>query len=389
MRIGIVTGEYPPMQGGVGAYTRILAQHFAKCEHNVFVFTSIAAAESSPAIGLTNKVRRWGPITLRQIKQWAQAEKLDLINLQFETAAYAMSPWIHFLADALRPIPLVTTFHDLFVPYLFPKAGGLRHWIMRHLAHTSAGVIVTNQEDLMRVSGLTNATLIPIGSNILTPIPPDFDPQPWREKAGASNQDFLIGHFGFINRSKGVDILLEDIAAIRKKYNYPLKVVMVGGKTGSSDTSNVEYLREIEQLIESLGLGSHVRWTDFIADEDVSAFLTACDVVALPFRDGASYRRGSLMAAIYHGCVIITTQPNVPIPLFVDGENMILAQAETLNINTPPYIHITHSLLKVYRDADLREHLRQGAKKLARHFDWDNITQEYLAYFRRILGAGS
>jgi glycosyltransferase involved in cell wall biosynthesis len=139
MRIGIVTGEYPPMEGGVGAYTRILARTLAQQGHEVFVFSSSQAREDHPEITLTNSVAHWGPGSLRALHRWSRSVQPDVVSLQFETAAYGMSPWIHFLPDVLRGVPVVTTFHDLLFPYLFPKAGRLRDWIVMRLARASAG----------------------------------------------------------------------------------------------------------------------------------------------------------------------------------------------------------------------------------------------------------
>jgi hypothetical protein len=39
MRIGFITGEYPPMQGGVGAFTRELAREMVRQGHDVEVLT--------------------------------------------------------------------------------------------------------------------------------------------------------------------------------------------------------------------------------------------------------------------------------------------------------------------------------------------------------------
>ena len=79
------------------------------------------------------------------------------------------SPAINFLPWRLRGIaPAVVTFHDLRVPYLFPKANGLRGWVVRTMARRSAGCIATNAADLTRLQQWTDKPLrhIPIGSNI-------------------------------------------------------------------------------------------------------------------------------------------------------------------------------------------------------------------------------
>jgi glycosyltransferase involved in cell wall biosynthesis len=377
MRIGIVTGEYPPMQGGVGAYSRILARTFAEQGHNVFVFSSKSTGSVDAAVELTtNPGARWNVRSLQAIRQWATTRRFDVINLQFQTAAYQMSPWIHFLPQWVN-VPVVTTFHDLRFPYLFPKAGRLRNWIVTQLARTSTGIIATNHEDWQRVRHLTNTTLIPIGSNIQTSLASDFDPQVWRKKAGAQDSDFLMAHFGFVNRSKGLETLLAGLTKLRT-CGTAAKLVMIGGRTGSSDPTNTGYVDEIEALIERLHLRSFVQWTGFVDDESVSAYLKASDAVVLPFLDGASYRRGSLMAAIHHGCTIVTTRPDVLIPTFKNGENMVLIPARDSQA-------LAHAIAELIQSWEHRERLRAGAVALARHFDWTQIAHDCVQFFEPLI----
>ncbi len=374
------------MQGGVGAYTRILARHYADLGHQVFIYADHRATEDHRNIHLTATVRHWGRGTIGKIRRWAQDNALDVINLQFETAAYGMSAWVHFLPGIVRDVPVVTTFHDLLPPYLFPKAGKARDWIVMHLARQSAGVIVTNHEDYLRLKDLQPTVLIPIGSNIPNALPADYDRAEWRSKANATDADFLVAYFGFMNRTKGIDILLEDTAQLIGA-GYPVKLVMIGGRTGTSDPANHTYAQEIEQLISELGIAEYITWTGYVDDEAVSAFLTCCDCVSLPFTDGASYRRGSLMAAIQHGCAIITTKPQVKIPAFVDGENMLLARYELISDSTPPFLHVSPGILQLYRDEALRKRLKSGARRLSAKFRWDNIAADNIRFFRQVIDA--
>jgi glycosyltransferase involved in cell wall biosynthesis len=378
MRIGIVTGEYPPMQGGVGAYTRILAHELARQTHEVLVFSSAQTCEADSAIDLTNTARSWGLATLFGITRWARHKHLDILNLQFQTAAYRMSPWIHFLPDLIHGIPVVTTFHDLRFPYLFPKAGQLRNWIVMRLARASEGVITTNHEDCANLGDENRKVLIPIGSNILQPLPKNFEPALWREKIGIATDDFVLAYFGLFNRTKGLDILLDSLRDLNKR-GIPAHLVLVGGGLGNSDPTNAAFARSFQEQITRLGLSDVVHMTGYLDDESaVGSYLAASDVVVLPFLDGASYRRGSLVAAIHYGCTIVTTTPAVDVPEFRHGENMFLVPAGNR-------VGLQNTLLKLYHNPALRQQTRRGAYELAQRFEWSQIAQQYVTFFERIL----
>src|SRR5688572_21148827 len=122
MRIGLITGEYPPMHGGVGAFTHELSREMVRQNHEVHILTRKEAKADSDGIIIEPTIgRTWGWHTLNVAAAWAQRSKLDIVNVQFQTAAYDMHPAMHFLSHFLRTIPLIVTFHDLRVPYLFPK----------------------------------------------------------------------------------------------------------------------------------------------------------------------------------------------------------------------------------------------------------------------------
>lgn len=373
MRIGIITGEYPPLQGGLSDYTDILSRGLLAAGHDVFVFSDQRAQAQSDAIPLENTARRWGIGTMRAIRRWAVGNTLDVVNLQFQTAAYGMSPWVHCLPHLL-PVPLVTTFHDLRVPYLFPKAGRLREWIVLHLARASAGAIVTNPEDHQRIRHLPQVRMIPIGSNVQNDLPADFDRNAWRGKAGAGNGDWLLAHFGFINHSKGVDTLLH---AVSRLDDAPLKLLMIGGRTGTADPTNQAYAAQIERLIRTLQLESRVRWTGYVQPHEVSAYLMAADALALPYQDGASYRRGSLMAAIEHECAIMTTQPTITTPGF---------DASALCLVPPNDPAALADAIRRLMDAPAeRDRLRQGAKALRQRFQWAQIARDTAEFFEQVI----
>jgi glycosyltransferase involved in cell wall biosynthesis len=383
MRIGQITGEYPPMQGGVGAFTQELSRALAELGHETFVFTDHRAANGSehePA-RVTADAHTWGWGALSRIRRWAHAQKLDVINIQYQAAAFNMAAFVHILPVRLDSVCVVTTFHDLLVPYLFPKAGPLRYQAVLTLARSSDGVIVTNRGDQERLSSersIASLRHIPIGSNITPKLAPDYNRAVWRAALSFQPDDIVIGYFGFLNASKGIDTLLQG-ARIALNNKLPVKLLMIGGRTGTSDPVNIVYAQEVDQMVEDLDLTEHIRWTGFVDEQAVSGHLAAADMIALPFRDGVSFRRGSLMAALAHGCAIITTHPQMEVPELISEEQVRMIPAES-----PTALSI--AIEDLAYNPELREDLGRHARALAQQFTWENIAVQTAAYFEELLG---
>jgi glycosyltransferase involved in cell wall biosynthesis len=382
MRIGQITGEYPPMQGGVGAYTQELSQALADLGHELFVFTDHRAANGGKheSVNVTADAHTWGWGTLSRIRRWAQAQKLDIVNIQYQAAAYNMAAFVHILPVRLDTVRVVTTFHDLLVPYLFPKAGPLRYQAVLTLARSSDGVIVTNRGDRERLAAersIASLRHIPIGSNIKPQLAPDYNRTVWRAALGFQPDDIVIGYFGFLNASKGIDTLLQGVRIARNN-KLPVKLLMIGGRTGTSDPVNIVYAQEVDQMVDGLDLHEHIRWTGFVDDQAVSGHLTACDIVALPFRDCTSFRRGSLMAALAHGCAIITTHPQTDVPELISDQQVRMIPAES-----PTALSI--AIEDLGYNPELREDLGHHALELAQQFTWENIAVQTAAYFEELL----
>ena len=377
MRVGLVTGEYPPQPGGVGDYTRELAAALAAQGAEVHVLTHQRARGTGP-VTIHPLIGRWGWLALRQIRAAAKRLKLDLLNVQYQTAAYGLTAPIYFLPD-VAGVPVVVTFHDLREPYLFPKAGGLRRSAVNHLARRAAGVIATDPADaaeLARRGGVRHVTHIPIGSNIAPAPPANYDRTLWRLALGVQPDEMLLGYFGFLNASKGGDTLISALAILDDR-KAKLKLVLIGGAAGASDPTDAAFAAQLDKLIRRYNLADRIIRTGFIAAPEVSANLLACDAVVLPYRDGVSFRRGSLLAALAHGCPVITTTPAAPLPELREGENIRLVPPES----APALVLAVTGLL----DAPaLRSRLSQGALALAARFGWDQIAAGTLDFYRSI-----
>lgn len=406
MKVCFLTGEYPPMQGGVADHTAHLARRLVKLGVDVSVLTSIEAGSDRQVYAI---MPGWGFGCWRQIGHWLDEHRPDVLHIQYQAAAYDLGGWANWLPWWLRRRKtrprVVVTFHDLRVPYLFPKAGPLRWRSILALARYADAVIVTNVEDEQRLrkalgigeSGKRTVsapdslspdspisvilTLIPLGSNVHLQLPSGYDRDGWRAKFWRAKMEveertLLLAYFGFLNESKGgEDLVLALEQLVRQGHNVHL--LMMGGQVGDVDPTNRAYAERVRSLVRTAGLVERVHWTGYISLEEVSANLLAADVVVMPYRDGVSFRRTTFIAALCHGRPVVTTFPTVSLVELRDGENVLLVPPHDVD-------SLAGAIARLAGDAGLCARLSEGAEALGGRFDWAAISQQTLDLYRRL-----
>lgn len=384
MHILFVTGEYPPMQGGVGAYTAALSQALLAQGVDVCVLTdrraTVSPELSTPLPAYPQvypQIDRWGWNSLGKIARFAEKVAADWIHVQYQTAAFGMHPAINFGPTfwRRRGLRVAWTYHDLLVPYLFPKAGDrLRRWVTERPGFTANATIVTNEQDRSQLAGrVKNLSAIPIGSNIQGKELGEEERQAVRGRLGYAADDLVLAYFGFLNRSKGGIVLVETLHRLAAQ-GRNVHLLMVGERVGASDPTNYAYLQEVEERIASLGLSGRVRWSGRLSDEAVAESLNAIDVLVMPYTDGASLRRGTLMAGLVNGCALVTTTPQSLIPDLRDGQEWL-----TVPPDDPDATAL--AVARIADDSTLAEKLRANARAASRRYGWESIAARHLPIY--------
>jgi len=377
MRIALVSGEYPPQPGGVGDYTRRLAEALGQRDHAVTVLTiqdrrlrvyGDGAATAQPPADLDWSPRCWSALigALDRLRP-------DWLHIQYQTGAYAMRAGINLLPWRLRALPgrprIAVTFHDLLTPYLFPRAGPLRRWVNWRLARDADVAITTTAADAARLSeGGVEAHVIPIGSNIPVAPPEGFERAAWRARLGLGTGDRLVAYFGLLAPSKGADALIEALARLDPTW----RLIIIGG--AATAPQDVAHAGAVRALAARLGLVTRVTETGHLPDAEVSAWFLAADLVVLPFRDGASFRRGSLLAALAHGCPVISTTPGDTATAEALGPAALLVPP-----NDPAALATAMAALDA--DAATRARLAAAGRALAARFSWHAIAAQHEALY--------
>ena len=380
-KVLFVTGEYPPMVGGVGRFTAELAAALQVQGAQIAILTDeqVTVSAESDAVQVLPGRRSWSWGILSEIPARARAVGAEWVHVQYQTAAYRMHPAINALPYFLRRQGLraAWTYHDLRIPYLFPKAGArLRNWVTRLPLRAADAVVVTNQSDWEAVQGQVQRGQlhrIPIGNDIKSRRFSTEERIQRRAARGYGSGQLVLGYFGFLNASKGGLTLIETLAALAGEER-DVHLLMIGERVGASDETNFRYLQRVEASIAEHGLENRVQWTGHQQDAEVAADFNAIDVMVMPYEDGMSMRRSTLTAALANGCAIVTTHPQDPTPEVRADSDLILV---------PPRdpAAAAEGVRRIAEAPRLAEKLRVNARKAARQFSWEVIAARHLEMY--------
>jgi len=389
LRVGVVSAEYPPAIGGVGDHAARLARELASAGHTVEVLTSrapVVPSDASQPVEVLRVIKRWDWRILWQIPRIARERDWDLLHIQYQPAAYRLHGAINLLPLGMRvrQTAVVTTFHDLRFPYLFPKAGRLRRGAVALLAKASDAAIAVDEADAETLArwrssrGPATTQHVPLGDQLDADPPAGFVAEEWRARLDLAPDHPVIAHVGLVNRSKGVLDLVEALAQLPEAH-----LLMIGEKLGASDTTNAAYLGEVNARVGALGVAARMHWTGFVEPPELAAWLGIADVVALPFLDGASLRRTSLITAWRRGVPVVTTEPGG-----AAGWRSTPPGGTAASFVSPrDPIALAAALRGVLSSPGQRKVLTHSAREFAQRFSWPAVTRGVEAVYRAAISA--
>jgi glycosyltransferase involved in cell wall biosynthesis len=284
LRVALIVGDNHTPFCGVKNYARSLAQALAE--------RGIEAQVMTPA--------DWSARSVLGFSERLRKEGYDIVHLQYPSIGYRGSLFPHFLGFMNVADVSVVTVHEYSA---LPRAQRISTQLFRGTA--SAVIFCSHYERSLYDRQLANIgapqSVIPIGSNVPA-------------AATDGSRDGTVVYFGQIRPNKGIEQFIElarRSIALHRQFSFHI--------IGSAPAAHQKYLRELQQSAPEI-----VRWSIDLEFAQVSNILARSFAAYLPFPDGVSERRGSMLAALTNGLPVLSTigaaTPPKMLPSFLPTE---------------------------------------------------------------------
>lgn len=330
----IILGPAHPLRGGIAIFNERLARQFQNEGHDVTIYsfslqypdflfpgTTQYSSEPAPAdLNINIKVNSINPINWLAVGNEIKNLKPDLVVVRY---------WLPLMGPALGTIlrriksnkhTKIVCIADNVVPH--EKRFGDHAFTKYFIKPVDAFITMSEKvlNDLRTFTQTKPAVLQPhplydVFGNAVSK-------QEARTHLGIDQTTFVFLFFGFIRKYKGLDILLEAFAQLKKsKIQIANCKLLIAGEF-------YEDRKQYDDLIEQLQLKDDlILKTEFIADSEVKYYLCAADAVVQPYRNATQSgvtplayhfeipmivtNVGGLPAFVPHGKVGLVCEPTV------------------------------------------------------------------------------
>ncbi|WP_225548550.1 glycosyltransferase family protein [Chromobacterium violaceum] len=272
MRICLITGSYPPEVCGVGDYTKRLGDALQAAGDEVVIFNR----------------QDWSLTKVYQYARELRTLDADVYLLQYPTEGYRYSLVPQMLVFALARKRRFITLHEYSRKSLKGKLAIYLFFL------SGCDFIFTNKLDAKFASRwapwMNTPRIISIGSNI-----------PWKE---TTSPEFDLSYFGLIRPHKGIEEFIEKAIAFKQALPNA-RIAFIGDVPCGYEA----YAQGVLDLAYGQGFEIKVG----LDMECVSNVLRGTKICFFPFSEGLSERRGSVLAALGNGSLVVGTgfEPDV------------------------------------------------------------------------------
>lgn len=332
-KILLITGSFPPDHCGVGDYTAKILSHLQKSKE----FEVLLFHKSNWKL---NKFFKY-------IKEFYSA-KANVYHFQYPTEGYGYSFLPLLLVAGLFLKKTVITVHEISsrnrLAYIYTQV------LIFFASKVAVANILEYRHACRFVLNKKKIVIIPIGSNISKS---DLN-------IHFQDRNIDLAYFGHIRPIKGIESFLEAVSKLNSKFK--IKII---GQVLEKYLSFFEYVKsQCQKLDIELLLNKD--------ESEVASILSNVKIIYLPFPDGISNRRGTLLAAIENGCTIVSTK----------------SQMEEFNAFFDKYCYLVESneeAALIIENLLSEKIFPKELTEIKYEFSWKKIVDEHLRLYKNLI----
>jgi len=370
-------GTYVPRKCGIATFTHNLSDaleaELANCPVAVVAMDDTDKGYPYPK-RVKFQIRQSSLPDYLRAAEYLNVNQVDIAVVQHEYGIFGGRNGCHVLhlVRNLR-MPVVTTLHTVLT-----EPSEQQGSILLELAeHSEQLVVMTNKgrEILRNVYGISDDKITCIPHGI-----PDFafvDPSFYKDTLGIENRTVLLS-FGLLHPGKGFELVIQALPEVLKRH--PNLVYIILGATHPHVIKNTgdAYRHGLHQLVNRLGLESHVRFDNKYADQDeLCRYIGAADVFITPYLSPSQITSGTLSYAVGAGKAVISTPYWHAKELLDKGRGRLVPFGD---VNA-----MAHAIIDVLDNEPERNAMRKRAYQFGRRMVWKEVARRYVDLFVRVL----
>jgi phosphatidylinositol alpha-1,6-mannosyltransferase len=365
MRLCLLTNDFPPMEGGISAYTKGLCQGFAGLGHpcDVLFFPVNARIPLEARNAATYPVKgRW---TFSRFLSSRRAcdrcrDRVFGADLVLVSAWSPLGAAYRSVFGKRKPRSVLLAYgNDILEP-------------MRSIRQTKRMKEVFEYFDVLAaISGYTASLCHRVTEREVAVIGGGLDRKFLQERAEAKghgrDRAFTYLSVGRLIERKGCGLVIESLARIRDAFSN-WRYIIIG---------NGPYEKELRDLVQKHDLAENVRIMVNVAEEEVLAWYRAADVFVMVSREIPEMGEVEGLGLVYMEAAgarlpVIAGRTGGVVDVVEEGVNGLLVDPFSTE-------QVSEALIKLYRDRSLREMLGEKGRLLAeKEWKWEKVAQKII-----------
>jgi polysaccharide biosynthesis protein PslF len=380
MKIAYVS-TYPPRRCGIATFTEHLLKSVCVAGKRRDVDRVIVLYNENNDDSVYRNDPKFWPLPAQDRAAYTQmAERVNrsdvsVVVLQHEFGIFGgeAGEYILDFVHALKK-PLVTTFHTIFADPQPPY----RH-IQQQIADASDAIVVMNRQAIPYLTKAFNLPehkifYIPHGS----PEPLSEERDRLRRRLGFEGHKVMFT-FGLLNRGKGIESVIAALPGVVREV--PETLYVIAGQTHPEvkKREGEAYREELQEMIRRLGLEENVRMIDrYFSEEELVAYLTACDLYVTPYPGMQQITSGTLAYAVGVGRPVLSTPYEHARDLLRGCEELLLPYGDTEAWE--------QQLRRLLADEAAMRQWEEKIRQIGATTHWPRVGEQYLQLFAKLCG---